>query len=195
MKSPPGAPDWLETFTAAERPDLWYLAKTGPAFDGLWPEYNMHGNQTSRYFGALFPRFAHLQVLFVDKRFERLVPQRADNSPALGRHALGPASRNRRDWEPLSGRSGGTYRPLSARRGGRARLPGPALERSRAKGDGRSGTRERPRPAARSRASLVEGPLPTCADRALRRMVSPRWSALRSMDASPCPPGRLHSAR
>ncbi|MGA2528927.1 MAG: N-acetyltransferase [Acidimicrobiales bacterium] len=73
MQSPPGSPDWLGAFTAAERPDLWALARSEQAFDGLWPEYNKHGNQTNRYFGALFPRFAHLQVLFVDKRCDRLV--------------------------------------------------------------------------------------------------------------------------
>jgi hypothetical protein len=72
VKAPSGSPDWLETFTAAKRSDLWDLARTSQAFEGLWPEYNGHGNNTGRYFGALVPRYAHLQVLFCDKRSGRL---------------------------------------------------------------------------------------------------------------------------
>src|ERR1039457_1090603 len=49
------APSWLEAFTAAERPDLWSLARDGRLFDGLWPEYNHHGNHTGRYFGSVHP--------------------------------------------------------------------------------------------------------------------------------------------
>jgi GNAT superfamily N-acetyltransferase len=63
----------LEAFTAAERRDLWELARNGPAFHDLWPEYNGHGNNTGRYFGSLFPDHAHFQVLFVDRRSDRLV--------------------------------------------------------------------------------------------------------------------------
>jgi hypothetical protein len=63
-----GAPDWLETWTAEERPDLWEFARSERLFGVLWPEYNHHGNNSSAYFGSLVPRFAHLQVLFVDSR-------------------------------------------------------------------------------------------------------------------------------
>jgi hypothetical protein len=55
-------------FTAAERPDLWERARSERSFDAVWPEYNMHGNHTARYFGAIYPRYAHLQALLVDER-------------------------------------------------------------------------------------------------------------------------------
>jgi GNAT superfamily N-acetyltransferase len=73
VQAPGGAPDWLGAFTAAERPELWEAARRGRVFDGLWPEYNGHGNHTGRYFGALFPHFADCQVLFSDERSQRLV--------------------------------------------------------------------------------------------------------------------------
>ncbi len=67
-----GAPRWLEAFTAAERPDLWDAVREGQLFREVWPEYNQHGNLTPRYFGQLIPRFAHLQVLFVDGRSQQV---------------------------------------------------------------------------------------------------------------------------
>jgi hypothetical protein len=73
MRAPPGSPDWLQAFTAAERPDLWESSRLERVFARVWPEYNLHGNQTDRYFGALFPRYADFQVLFVDRRSDRLV--------------------------------------------------------------------------------------------------------------------------
>jgi GNAT superfamily N-acetyltransferase len=73
VQAPYGTPDWLAMFTATERPDLWELAVSGRVFERVWPEYNLHGNDTPRYFGALFPRFADLQAIFVDKRSGRLV--------------------------------------------------------------------------------------------------------------------------
>lgn len=72
MLVPSGSPEWLEAFTAAERPDLWAQARDGRLFEGLWPAYNLHGNHTGRYFGALFPRHADLQILFADRRSGRL---------------------------------------------------------------------------------------------------------------------------
>jgi hypothetical protein len=68
-----GAPGWLEAFTAAERPDLWLLARDGRVFEDLWPAYNHHGNHTGRYFGSLFPRHADFQILFTDRRSDCLV--------------------------------------------------------------------------------------------------------------------------
>jgi hypothetical protein len=68
VQAPSGAPDWLEAFTAAERPDLWAQARDDGLFNGLWPVYNQHGNHTGRYFGALFPQHADLQVLLTDRR-------------------------------------------------------------------------------------------------------------------------------
>ena len=68
MQSPPGAPDWLEVVTAEERPELWERARDKRAFDMVWPEYNHHGNSTPRYFGAIYPRYAHLQALLLDRR-------------------------------------------------------------------------------------------------------------------------------
>ena len=73
VRLPSGAPEWLNAFTAAERPDLWESVRTEQRFRDLWPEYNHHGNLTPRYFGQLVPRFAHLQILFVDQRSEQVV--------------------------------------------------------------------------------------------------------------------------
>ena len=33
----------------------------------------MHGNHTAWYFGALFPRYAHLQVLLIDRRSDQII--------------------------------------------------------------------------------------------------------------------------
>lgn len=86
MKPPLGAPPWLEAATAAERPDLWEEAKARGLFDGIWPEYNHHGNHAGRYFGSLIPDHAELQVLFIDRRSgtpigrARTIPFRWDGS-------------------------------------------------------------------------------------------------------------------
>ena len=88
MLTPPGSPEWLAAFTAAERPDLWERARDSSVFDGLWPEYNVHGNHADRYFGELYPRHAGLQILFTDRRSDsfaargRTIPFRWDGSLA-----------------------------------------------------------------------------------------------------------------
>jgi hypothetical protein len=61
----------LVVLTADERPDLWEQART--AFDDVWPEYNGHGDVSGQYFGALVPRFAHLQILVLDSANDRVV--------------------------------------------------------------------------------------------------------------------------
>ncbi|HXY44540.1 MAG TPA: hypothetical protein VEH29_10155, partial [Acidimicrobiales bacterium] len=61
----------VKVYTAAERPDLWEQAR--PLFSEVWPEYNLHGNHTPAYFGALFPRFAHLQALFLEPATGRVI--------------------------------------------------------------------------------------------------------------------------
>ena len=73
MQPPPDAADWLQVVTAEDRPDLWELVLTQHLFDGVWPEYNHHGNHAGSYFGALVPTHAHLQVLFVDERSGQVV--------------------------------------------------------------------------------------------------------------------------
>lgn len=73
VEPPRGCPEWLTVSTAAERPDLWEQAQREGLFRGLWPEYNHHGIHTAAYFGALFPRLAEFQALFVDERSSRLV--------------------------------------------------------------------------------------------------------------------------
>jgi hypothetical protein len=73
VRSPDDAPAWLETFTAAERPELWERTSADGIFDGVWPEYNHHGNVSGRYFGALYPRYADLQAVFLDRRTDRVV--------------------------------------------------------------------------------------------------------------------------
>ena len=73
MDAPTGAPLWLEVSTAEERPDLWDRAWDERTFEDVWPEYNNHGNHAAHYFGALVPRFARFQALFVDRRQETLI--------------------------------------------------------------------------------------------------------------------------
>jgi GNAT superfamily N-acetyltransferase len=73
MRAPSGAPDWLAAFTAEERPDLWTKAGDEGVFNGVWPEYNMHGNHTPQYFGTLFRQHPHLQLLFTDQRSGRII--------------------------------------------------------------------------------------------------------------------------
>lgn len=73
VQVPTGAPEWLDASTAAERPELWNAVRAGQLFRDVWPEYNQHGNLTPRYFGQLIPRFAHLQILFVDLRSQQVV--------------------------------------------------------------------------------------------------------------------------
>src|ERR1022692_5160845 len=66
---PPGSS--VQVFTAEERPDLWQQAR--PLFGGVWPEYNLHGNNSGKYFGELFPRYAQFQVLVYDGAADRVV--------------------------------------------------------------------------------------------------------------------------
>jgi GNAT superfamily N-acetyltransferase len=73
MKPPPGFPDWVEVVTAAERPELWQRVRQDGLFYDVWPEYNNHGNDTPRYFGALVPRFAQFQALFLDRRTGQII--------------------------------------------------------------------------------------------------------------------------
>jgi hypothetical protein len=86
MDAPASAPEWAEVVTAAERPDLWLAVRDDDPFDSVWPEYNMHGNHTSRYFGALYPKHDDLQLLVIDTRTGhviargRTIPFRWDGS-------------------------------------------------------------------------------------------------------------------
>src|SRR6516225_7036459 len=61
LSNPPDLPSGIIIVTAAEAPDLW--SATAAVFEALWPEYNMHGDVAGDYFGALVPRFSHLQFL------------------------------------------------------------------------------------------------------------------------------------
>jgi GNAT superfamily N-acetyltransferase len=69
LATPPGSS--VQVFTAEERPDLWQQAV--PLFSGVWPEYNLHGNHTGKYFGQLFPQYARFQVLIYDSALGRVV--------------------------------------------------------------------------------------------------------------------------
>ena len=73
MEPPPNAPRWLKVVTAEDRPDLWELVTLQHLFDGVWPEYNYHGKYAGRYFGALVPAHANLQVLFIEERSGQVV--------------------------------------------------------------------------------------------------------------------------
>ena len=61
----------IEVYTAEERPDLWERSRS--LFVDVWPEYNLHGNETSTYFGALFPKYAPFQLLVVEKSSEQII--------------------------------------------------------------------------------------------------------------------------
>ena len=61
----------LVVMTADERPDLWAVADD--AFRDVWPEYNQHGDVSGEYFGALVPRYAHLQFLIWDAAVDEIV--------------------------------------------------------------------------------------------------------------------------
>ena len=61
----------IVAFTAEERPDLWEGSLS--PFRKLWPEYNHHGNDSGKYFGALFPRYGHVQILLFDRTTEQVV--------------------------------------------------------------------------------------------------------------------------
>lgn len=107
MDASAGSPPWLSIVTAQERPDLWSAVREQGLFDQVWPAYNRHGDHTPRYFGALVPDFAHLQLLFLDGRSDR-VAARARTIPfcwdgslqdlppgidALGLRAVGEGAR------------------------------------------------------------------------------------------------------
>jgi GNAT superfamily N-acetyltransferase len=68
VQGPASAPEWAEVVTAAERPDLWVHDRTEDAFGSVWPEYNLHGDISGEYFGALLPKFDDFQFLIVDSR-------------------------------------------------------------------------------------------------------------------------------
>jgi hypothetical protein len=68
VQAPASAPDWAEVVTAAEQPDRWLDDRTDERFGSAWPEYNLHGDQSGRYFGVLFPKYADTQLLIVDTR-------------------------------------------------------------------------------------------------------------------------------
>jgi GNAT superfamily N-acetyltransferase len=61
----------IVAYTASERPDLWGNARS--LFGGVWPEYNLHANDSAKYFGTLFPLHAHLQILFFDLATDEVV--------------------------------------------------------------------------------------------------------------------------
>jgi hypothetical protein len=61
----------IVAYTAQERPDLWEEARS--RFSGVWPEYNLHANDSSTYFSTLFPLHSHLQILLFDQASEQIV--------------------------------------------------------------------------------------------------------------------------
>jgi GNAT superfamily N-acetyltransferase len=65
----PGTP--IVAYTAEERPDLWEGARS--TFQNVWPEYNLHANDSQAYFGVLYSRHANVQVLFFDEDAGRVV--------------------------------------------------------------------------------------------------------------------------
>jgi GNAT superfamily N-acetyltransferase len=58
-----------EVVTAAERPD----GRLGAPTDGIWPEYNLHGDVLNRYWGDLEDRFGDFQFVLLDDDSEEVV--------------------------------------------------------------------------------------------------------------------------
>jgi GNAT superfamily N-acetyltransferase len=48
----------------SERPELW--DDLGDLFDGVWPEYNLHGEELNAYWSRLYDEFPDWQFLLVD---------------------------------------------------------------------------------------------------------------------------------
>jgi GNAT superfamily N-acetyltransferase len=71
MSETPATQRGLVVVTAEARPDLWERGEE--AFRDIWPEYNQHGDVSGEYFGALVPRYAHLQFVIVDGESEHVV--------------------------------------------------------------------------------------------------------------------------
>jgi hypothetical protein len=71
MSDVPATHGGLVVVTADERPDLWEQAEV--SFRDVWPDYNMHGDVSGQYFGALVPRHAHLQFLIWDTDAEQVI--------------------------------------------------------------------------------------------------------------------------
>jgi hypothetical protein len=69
MGSP--VPAGLTVLTAAAAPAVWHQAED--VFQGLWPEYNQHGDVAGEYFGVIVPRFAGFQFLLYDEAEHRPV--------------------------------------------------------------------------------------------------------------------------
>jgi GNAT superfamily N-acetyltransferase len=61
----------IVAYTADERPDLW--ESTQSSFANVWPEYNLHANDSAKYFGVLYPQHANVQILFYDEDVEQVV--------------------------------------------------------------------------------------------------------------------------
>jgi hypothetical protein len=61
----------IVAYTADEQPELW--ESTRSSFANVWPEYNLHANDSPKYFGALYPQHANVQILFFDEDVKRVV--------------------------------------------------------------------------------------------------------------------------
>lgn len=48
----------------SERPELW--DELGDMFDGVWPEYNQHGDELNHYWRQLYDVFPQWQFMLVD---------------------------------------------------------------------------------------------------------------------------------
>jgi len=154
----PGVGNELVVVTAGERPDLWEEATT--TFDDVWPEYNGHGDVSGRYFGALVPRFAHLQVLVWDEGTERVVARGRTIPFTWDGNPRRPSCRHRRPGSSRPGRAGPTNRALGARGRSGHRPAGTRDQQRRHRRHGRRGTQSWVGAARGPGATELEGPLP-----------------------------------
>ena len=59
----------------SERPELWDAL--GDLFDGVWPEYNQHGEELNYYWHQLYDVFPEWQFMLVDPGDQTILEPRA----------------------------------------------------------------------------------------------------------------------
>lgn len=62
-----------QIFTCAERPDLWERSQV--EIDGVWPEYNLHGDVLNRYWSSLPEVFQDFQFVLHDDETATILAQ------------------------------------------------------------------------------------------------------------------------
>ncbi|MEV0374410.1 N-acetyltransferase [Streptomyces sp. NPDC050636] len=59
------------TVTYQDRPDLW--KRLTKALDGVWPEYNIHGDSADLYWSRYFTEFPRFQIILYDQEKDQIL--------------------------------------------------------------------------------------------------------------------------